>query len=187
MRFQWNNADKTFSTGPDTQKERRGIQGIGEERGQRVGPYHRARKVSRSGSFWGWSGKVAHSVYSRAVSWNPVALRLLLAPGAGVLRFGGLLQQALWAQQHYLVIILFLFTILLSSPFPTILKVRITFCSFWSIWTPYPGGSVVKNLPAMQETQVRSWVRKIPLEKETATHSNILAWEIPWTEESGGL
>ena len=46
---------------------------------------------------------------------------------------------------------------------------------------------MVKNLPAMQEAQVRSWVRKIPLEKETATHSNILAWEIPWTEDPGGL
>jgi len=31
------------------------------------------------------------------------------------------------------------------------------------------------------------WVRKIPLEKEMATHSRILAWEMPWTEESGGL
>ena len=46
---------------------------------------------------------------------------------------------------------------------------------------------MVKNLPAMQETQVQSWVRKVPLEKETVTHSNILAWEIPWTEEPGGL
>ena len=46
---------------------------------------------------------------------------------------------------------------------------------------------MVKNLPAMQETQVRAWVRKIPLEKERATHSNILAWEIPWTEDPGGL
>ena len=45
----------------------------------------------------------------------------------------GHLQQALWAQQYYLVIILFLFTILPSSPFPTLLKVRITFCSSWSL------------------------------------------------------
>ena len=48
----------------------------------------------------------------------------------------------------------------------------------------------VKNLPAMQETQetqVQSLVRKDPLEEEMATHSSILAWEIPWTEEPGGL
>ena len=46
---------------------------------------------------------------------------------------------------------------------------------------------VVKNAPAMQETQVQSLGREDPLEKEMATHSSILAWEIPWTEEPGGL
>ena len=45
----------------------------------------------------------------------------------------------------------------------------------------------VKNLPAMQETQVRSLGWEDPLEKETATHSGILAWRIPWTEDPGGL
>ena len=45
----------------------------------------------------------------------------------------------------------------------------------------------VKCLPAMQETQVRSLDRKDPLEKEMAAHSSILAWEIPCTEEPGGL
>ena len=45
----------------------------------------------------------------------------------------------------------------------------------------------VKNLPAMWETQVRSLGQEDPLEKEMATHSSILAWEIPWTEESDGL
>ena len=48
----------------------------------------------------------------------------------------------------------------------------------------------VKHLPAMQETQemqVRSLGREDPLEKEMATHSSILAWRIPWTEEPGGL
>ena len=45
----------------------------------------------------------------------------------------------------------------------------------------------VRNLPAMQETQVHSLDREDPLEKEMATHSSILAWEIPWTEEPGGL
>ena len=49
---------------------------------------------------------------------------------------------------------------------------------------------MVKNLPAMQETQemlVQSLGLEDPLEKEMATHSSVLAWEIPWTEEPGGL
>ena len=46
---------------------------------------------------------------------------------------------------------------------------------------------MVKNLPAIQETQVQSLGWEDPLEKETATHSSVLAWEIPWTEESGRL
>ena len=51
----------------------------------------------------------------------------------------------------------------------------------------FPGGSVVKNLPPMQETWVRSLGQEDPLEKEMATHSSILAWEIPWTEDPGRL
>ena len=46
---------------------------------------------------------------------------------------------------------------------------------------------MVKNPPAKQEKQVRSLGWEDPLEKETATHSSILVWEIPWTEEPGGL
>ena len=46
---------------------------------------------------------------------------------------------------------------------------------------------MVKSLPAMQETQVQSLGWEVPLEKEMATHSNILAWRIPQTEEPGGL
>ena len=46
---------------------------------------------------------------------------------------------------------------------------------------------MVKNLPAMQETWVRSLDQKDALEKVMATHSSILAWRIPWTEEPGGL
>ena len=45
----------------------------------------------------------------------------------------------------------------------------------------------VKNLPVMQETQVQSLGWKDPLEEGMATHSRILAWEIPWSEEPGGL
>ena len=46
---------------------------------------------------------------------------------------------------------------------------------------------MVKYLPTVQETQVRSLSWEDPLEKRMATHSSILAWRIPWTEEPGGL
>ena len=46
-------------------------------------------------------------------------------------------------------------------------------------------GFLVKNLPAMQETQVRSLGWEDPLEKGMATHSSILAWKFPWTQEPG--
>ena len=70
---------------------------------------------------------------------------------------------------------------------------------YWSEWPfPSPGDlpdpgieplvvQRLKRLPAMRETWVRSLGREDPLEKEMATHSSILAWRIPWTEESGGL
>ena len=54
----------------------------------------------------------------------------------------------------------------------------------------FPGGSVVKNLPAMQETQetqVQSLSQEDPLEKGMVTHSSILAWRVSWTEEPGEL
>ena len=50
-----------------------------------------------------------------------------------------------------------------------------------------PAAQTVENLPAMQETWVRSFGQENPLEKEMATHLSILAWGIPWTEESGRL
>ena len=46
---------------------------------------------------------------------------------------------------------------------------------------------MVKNPPAIQETWLRSLNQEDPLEKGMATHSSILAWRIPWTEEPGGL
>ena len=46
---------------------------------------------------------------------------------------------------------------------------------------------MVKNLPAMQETRVQFLGQEDPLDKEIETHSSILAWWIPWTEEPGGL
>ena len=54
----------------------------------------------------------------------------------------------------------------------------------------FPGEAMVKNLLAMQETQeiqIQSLGWEDPLEEEMATHSSILAWEIQWTEEPGGL
>ena len=54
----------------------------------------------------------------------------------------------------------------------------------------FPGGSAVKSSPAVQEpqeTQVRSLGQEDPLEEGRATHSSILTWRIPWTEEPGEL
>ena len=57
-----------------------------------------------------------------------------------------------------------------------------------SVWHwGFPVAQMVKNPPAMQETPVRSLGGEDPLEKGMATHSSILAWEIPGTEEPGGL
>ena len=51
----------------------------------------------------------------------------------------------------------------------------------------FPSGLAVKNSPAKQETQVQPQDWEDPLEKEMATYPSILAWEIPWTKEPGGL
>ena len=54
----------------------------------------------------------------------------------------------------------------------------------------FPSGSAVKNLPVMQdlqETQVQSLGQEDPVEEGMATHSSVLAWRIPWTEEPSGL
>ena len=51
----------------------------------------------------------------------------------------------------------------------------------------FPGGSEVKNPPAMQETQVRSLGWEDPLQEGMATYSSILPWRIPWTQEPGKL
>ena len=61
----------------------------------------------------------------------------------------------------------------------------VVFFYYWvvELLRVFPGGSVVKNLPAKQETQVWSLVQKDPLEKEMPTHSSVLAWKISWTEE----
>ena len=64
-----------------------------------------------------------------------------------------------------------------------IITVIIISCLFLGVGGGFLGGSVVKNLPANAEDL--GW--EDPLEKEMATHSSIIAWEIPWTEEIGGL
>ena len=57
----------------------------------------------------------------------------------------------------------------------------------WIKWKGFPGGTVVKNLPANAGDTGWSLGQEDALEEEMATHSSILAWKIPWTEESGGL
>ena len=61
---------------------------------------------------------------------------------------------------------------------------------FLAHYMDIPGGLAVKNSPALQEsqeTQFRFLGQEDPLEKEMPSHTSILAWKIPWTEESGGL
>ena len=62
-----------------------------------------------------------------------------------------------------------------------------TFDGSLGVGEGFPGGSDIKNLPAMQETQVPSLGQEDSLEKGMATHSSTLAWRIPWTEGPGGL
>ena len=64
--------------------------------------------------------------------------------------------------------------------FKKIIKI---YSEFWALLV----AQIVKNLPAMQETQVWSLGKEDPLEKGMTTHSSILAWRIPWTEEPCGL
>ena len=73
-------------------------------------------------------------------------------------------------------------------------KLKISHCKGPSIYVAnredkqgFPGSSVSKESPPMQETRVQSLGLEDPLEKEMATHSSILAWEVPWTEEPGRL
>ena len=58
---------------------------------------------------------------------------------------------------------------------------------FIHVWVTSLVAQMVKNLPAMQETRVQSLGQDGPLEKGKATHSSILAWKIPWTEQPDGL
>ena len=62
-----------------------------------------------------------------------------------------------------------------------------SFAATWGGPRSFPGGSVVKNPPAVQETQVQSLGWEDPLEEDMAIHSSILAWRIPRTKEPGRL
>ena len=96
------------------------------------------------------------------------------------------------SSKNYLILCLFFFnwtrfSLLICNSFKysgILLAVTFTFIR------GFPGGSVVKKVPAMQETQ-ETWVRSLgqedALEEGMATHSSILAWRIPWTEEPGRL
>ena len=65
----------------------------------------------------------------------------------------------------------------------------ISFFFFFDLYVllDFSVAQMVKNLPAMQEARIQSLGQEDPLEKGMATHSSILAWRIPWTEEPGGL
>ena len=68
-----------------------------------------------------------------------------------------------------------------------LLEILIPACASSSPALPSFVAQMVKSLPAMRETWVRSLGWDDPLEKEMATHSSILVWKIPWMEEPGGL
>ena len=69
----------------------------------------------------------------------------------------------------------------------TVLRFYKPFVTSYYISMGFPGGSVVKNPSAKQETWVQSLGWEDPLEGQMAAHSSIVAWKIPWTEEPGGL
>ena len=93
-------------------------------------------------------------------------------PGPTCLQFVNSQTSALMESNEGNVSFITLFSI---HPYKWCLKVR----------KGFPGGSAVKNPPAKQETWVQFLGWQDPLEKEMATHSSILAWRIPWTEECG--
>ena len=65
--------------------------------------------------------------------------------------------------------------------------VNLSLYCFTNVYIAFLVAQSVKNLPAMQEIQVWFLGQEDPMEKEMATHSSVLAWEISWTEEPGGL
>ena len=69
----------------------------------------------------------------------------------------------------------------------TLEKIQLKFNNFYPVPWASLVAELVKNSPAMWETSVQSLGWEDPLEEEVTTHSSILAWKIPWTEEPGGL
>ena len=69
----------------------------------------------------------------------------------------------------------------------TLTSIDISYFVYSSVYMGFPVAQMVKYLPAMQETQVRSPDQEVPLEKGMTTHPTVLAWRIPWTEDSGRL
>ena len=98
---------------------------------------------------------------------------------------GGLQSMGPLQVGHNWATFLSLFTLLLSRGSISFSLSAIRVVSFAS--PAFPVAQMVKNLPAMQETWVQSLRREDPLEKGMVIHSSILAWRIPWTEESGRL
>ena len=97
--------------------------------------------------------------------------------------FNYLLHMCIWFIYYIYIFILCIYII-------NLYKYIYTLLTYIYMLKGFPGGSAVKNLPAVQEMQ-ETWVRSLggedPLEVGMATHSSILAWKTPWTEEPGGL
>ena len=81
----------------------------------------------------------------------------------------------------------FFFCCSVAKSCPTFCNPMDSSCPFYVLLGASLMAQLVNDPPAMQETCARSLGGEDPLEKEMATHFNILAWEIPWTEEPGGL
>ena len=125
-------------------------------------PWHTQWALEQTKSLWTWPSL-----------WPPAVLRSTLG------------QALCWAVGRWR---LFGYQTSLSLPFTwqscsTLIQVGFVMYKGLPRWR----GAVLKNLPAMQEMQVWSLSWKDPLEEEMVTHSHILAWEIPWTEDLGRL
>ena len=91
-----------------------------------------------------------------------------------------LLSAILVVSSVYLRLLMFLPTVLIQTCFSSSLVFCMMYCASLV-------AQLVKNMPAVQKTWVRSLSWEDPLKKEMATHSSIFAWKISWTEEPGGL
>ena len=92
------------------------------------------------------------------------------------------------ANGNWLLNIIFI-TLVVESKAGSHVMNYISFFFFFDLYVllDFSVAQMVKNLPAMQEARIQSLGQEDPLEKGMATHSSILAWRIPWTEEPGGL